>query len=331
MTAHLIQKAFYRCAAPVCAALFLCACAAGLPSQEEAHLRAQSVQETAAPRGNEESKPGVIQAPAASGAEQNLRAVALSRSAGELWLLAGGELSGVTEDGLDLEGIEPETISAGSITQPNAEAILAAMPQLCLVSEDIPAQKELEPLLSQAGVEVVPVEVNSTADYAAAMLAFTQRTGREDLYRQNVTAVLDGIEAVKERVPDGEHGSFLAIRVSATKNKVLKQDYFACEIISDMHLHNIAGDDSSLDLLSMEGIAAADPDYIFVVMQGEEEKAMQALEESFSSHPVWSQLSAVQHGHVIMLPKDNFQYKPNARWATAYEYVYNIVYGDEQE
>ena len=56
------------------------------------------------------------------------RVVALSRSIGDLWLLAGGTLSGITSDGLDLDGITKDCVSVGTISAPNAEAIMELQP-----------------------------------------------------------------------------------------------------------------------------------------------------------------------------------------------------------
>ena len=39
-------------------------------------------------------------------------------------------------------------------------------------------------------------------------------------------------------------------------------------------------------------------------------------------------LSAVQEGRVYVLPRELFHYKPNARWAEAYEYLLAILYPD---
>ena len=41
-----------------------------------------------------------------------------------------------------------------------------------------------------------------------------------------------------------------------------------------------------------------------------------------------AQVTAVRDDHVVILPKDLFQYKPNARWAEAYDYLAKILYPD---
>ena len=81
-----------------------------------------------------------------------------------------------------------------------------------------------------------------------------------------------------------------------------------------------------LDGLSMEEILRADPDFIFISTMGKESAAKAHMEEVLSQ-PVWQSLTAVKNGRVIYLPKDLFQFKPNARWGDAYAYLIEVFYG----
>ena len=36
--------------------------------------------------------------------------------------------------------------------------------------------------------------------------------------------------------------------------------------------------------------------------------------------------TAVQEGRVYVLPRDLFHYKPNARWAESYAYLYELLF-----
>ena len=96
-------------------------------------------------------------------------------------------------------------------------------------------------------------------------------------------------------------------------------------MLDDLGLTNIANDDSSLDDLSLEAIAKADPDWIFVIFKGEDKEARKAFEQGFSDNPVWGELTASKNGRVVMLPKDLFEYKPNARWGEAYAYLSQLL------
>ncbi|MBR1478582.1 MAG: ABC transporter substrate-binding protein [Lachnospiraceae bacterium] len=255
-----------------------------------------------------------------------IRVVALMESVGEMWLLAGGELVGITEDGTGLSGLSEDVATIGTTHNPNLEAILALKPDIVIISNSVSAQTELIPVFEEAGIKVYAPEINSFEDYADTLKEYTALTNRPDLYEKNVLKVQEEIEAVKAKADSSVKASYLAVRVSATKNRVLKDDYFACKIISDLGLKNIAEDNSSLDELNVEAIAAADPEYIFVVLQGKEDEALDSYKKALTDNPVWGSLSAVKNDKVFILPKDMFQYKPNARWGEAYEYIYELVY-----
>lgn len=253
-----------------------------------------------------------------TGLSADSRVVALSRSLGELWLLAGGKLVGVTEDGLNLEGVTAETASVGRILAPSAEAIIALNPDLVLIAPDISAQRELQATLEAAGIRCQAVDINKFSDYATAMKQYTEATGRSDLYESKVAAVEKNIETIKAELPKEIHGkSFLVIRASAAKTRVLKSDHFVVAMLEDLGLTN-AAPESLLEQLSMEGIVEANPDYLFVVLQGDTAEAEAAFQELIAAQPAYQELKAVKTAQVYTLPKEFFQYKPNARWDEAY-------------
>lgn len=253
------------------------------------------------------------------------KVVALSKSIGDMWLLSGGELIGITEDGLDLSGADG-AVSVGTVTKPSLEAILALEPDLVLLSSELSSHLEIKEKLDSSGIKTVALTVNSFGDYSDAIKEMTELTGNAEKYEENVVEVSEKIDGICRNTDGKTGGTYLAIRVSATKNKALKNDYFACEIFNNLGLSNVVKDLSELDELNVEWIAAQSPDYIFIVMQGEESEALESLEDAFSSQPVWSELKAVKEEKVFVLPKDLFQYKPNAAWGDAYEYAYGLIY-----
>jgi iron complex transport system substrate-binding protein len=258
--------------------------------------------------------------------------VAVTRSIADLWILSGGALVGATDDAIEYFGFGSETTSIGTISKPNLEAIVALDPDLIMLSEELSIHEELAKQLETQNFEVMRVSVESFEDYTSIMQELTDATGRDDLYQQHVANVSAAVDDVRQQATASVaelagKRSFLALLVSATKNKVLKDDYFACEIFRDMGLTNVATDNSPLDDLSLEAIVAADPAYIFVIPRGKEDEAQSSYEEAFASQPVWQSLPAVAEGRLWQLPKDLFQYKPNARWAEAYEHVLELIHG----
>ncbi len=278
----------------------------------------QQTKITTAAKAESSSQVAESTAAAEASLSADSRVVALSRSVGEMWFLAGGNLVGVTDDALNLEGLSKGCTSVGKISAPSAEAIIALHPDLVLTAPDIPAQREVQKTLEAAGVRCQAVDINNFADYASMMQSFTAETGRPDLYERNVSAVEQKIHAVKAALPEEVRGkTFLVIRVSAAKTKVLKSDHFVVAMLEDLGLKNAASE-SLLEQLSMEGITEANPDYVFVIFQGEPEKAEAVYQALIAGQPAYEQLKAVKESHCNTLPKDLFQYKPNARWDQAY-------------
>lgn len=262
------------------------------------------------------------------------KAVALSKSVAEMWLLAGGEVSATTDDGLELEGAK-NAVSVGGLTTASLEAIISVNPELVIMTLDIPLHKKIHASLRDFGIKTYIADVKSFADYEKVMSDFTALTGRKDLYDKNVVQIKKAIDEVVKKavVPSAGRSvaatpatsaSYLFLRVSSAKNKVLK-DHFGNEIFQNFGLKSIVSDDSPLDEIGIEAIVNADPDYIFVVAQGDQKKADEAFYKAYKSNPTWAGLSAVKNDRVFMLPKELFNYKPNARWAEAYEIVGNLI------
>lgn len=246
--------------------------------------------------------------------------VACSRSLGDMWQLAGGHLTGVTIDGKDLGKHIP---IVGTLMRPNVEKIVALKPSKVLLTGDIPTQQKVKASLTEANVKVESVDVNNFHDYDKYMKEFTTENHRQDLYKKNVTDVKTRIDQIKKKVKFKKQ-TYLMIRVSSMKNKVLKKDYFATEIADAMHMQNIADDSSHLSEINVEEVVKKNPDYIFVIYQGEAKQAKAAYAKVVKE-PGWSDLSAVKNKKVKVLPKNYFQFKPNAQWDKAYAYLYDYL------
>ena len=255
------------------------------------------------------------------------RVIALSKSNAELWVLAGGSLIATSDDAMEIEGLNTDAVSLGDMDHVSLEAIAALNPDLLILFSTDPAQKALGEAAEGIGINVYYTNIDGFSDYEKVMTAFTSKTGRDDLYQKNVAEVRKGIDEVTGKARDKKiTGTYLCLHVSATKSKVEKNDYFACEIFNDLGRSNIASDTSAFDELSLEAIVTADPDYIFVIPRGNEEKAMASFSDLFSSHPAWENLTAVKTGKYYLLSKDLFGLKPNAQWASAYRQAYELLY-----
>lgn len=255
--------------------------------------------------------------------------VALSKSVAEMWILAGGQLAGATDDALELEEVK-NAVSIGTTHTASFEAIIALNPDFVIMTQDIPSHKKLYSNLLSVGIKVYIADVKDFADYEKVLQDFTNYTGRKDLYQKNVLEVRKAIEKVisdfskASGSQEKRSASYLFLRVSGTKNKVLKE-HFGNEIFQNLGLKSIVDDDSGLDEIGIEAIVGTDPDYIFVVYQGNQKNAQDSFYKAYQSNPAWKGLSAVKNNRVQILPKELFNFKPNARWAEAYQVVVDLI------
>ena len=259
--------------------------------------------------------------------------VSLYGSFAETWMLAGGELAGATSDAVEERQLDLENAAiVGTVKEPNLEEIIAVQPDFVILAADIAPQAKLHEALTQAEIPHAYYRTDTFEEYLSMLEQFCSMTGRQDLYEQNGLAVQDQIESVLEAVDGQPSPTALLIRAYSTGAKAKGEDNLAGIILRDLGVDNLVSrHDSLLEELSMEEIIAADPDWIFVTTMGSsDEAAMAYMSSTFENDPAWAGLSAVKNGQYVLLPRDLYHYKPNARWGESYAYLAEILYPDIQ-
>ena len=257
------------------------------------------------------------------------RVVSLYGSYAEAWAQAGGTLVGATEDAVSERGMDlGEAQIIGTTKEPNLELVLALDPDLVLLSLDIAAQVSAAEALEAAGVPCAAFRVDTWQDYARMMDVFTALTGRRDLYETIVPPMEAAIAQTIASAQAQNAPTVLLLRAYSTGVKAKADDNLAGAMLEDLGCVNIAARQPSLlEELTLEAIVVEDPDCIFIsVMGGDEEAALAVVEETLGQNPAWQGLTAVQEGRVYVLPRDLFHYKPNARWAESYAYLYELLF-----
>ena len=257
------------------------------------------------------------------------RVVSLYGSYAEAWAQAGGTLVGATEDAVSERGMDLGTAQIiGTTKEPNLERILALDPDLVLLSLDIAAQVSAAEALEAAGVPCAAFRVDTWQDYARMMDVFTALTGRRDLYEAIVPPMEAAIAQTIASAQAQNAPTVLLLRAYSTGVKAKADDNLAGAMLEDLGCVNIAAREPSLlEELTLEAIVVEDPDCIFIsVMGGDEEAALAVVEETLGQNPAWQGLTAVKEGRVYVLPRDLFHYKPNARWAESYAYLYELLF-----
>ncbi len=260
------------------------------------------------------------------------RVISLYGSFAETWILAGGTLLATTQDAVEERGLElGESVEIiGTVKNPDTERIVALDPDFVILSADIAAHVQLEALLDDMQIPHAYFRVDTYQDYLFMLDGFCTLTGRPDLYEEYGKSVEDEIQRILEKIPaESPAPMVLLIRAYASGAKAKGMDNLAGVILDDLHADNIVQHhESLLEELSLEAIVEEDPDFIFVSAMGSSEEAMKALKENLMDNPAWNGLHAVQNEHFILLPKELFHYKPNAKWAESYAYLAQLLYPD---
>jgi iron complex transport system substrate-binding protein len=257
------------------------------------------------------------------------RVVAATGSLAQLWLLAGGSLAGASDDAFDGRFPLPEDVAnVGKLNLISRERVLAAEPDLVILSAEIGSQVKLYEGFREAGIPAAYFSIESFDDYLSVLKIFTEQTGREDLYRQNGLDLRARIDLIIGRAAGEPPLKILLLRANSGKVQARNSDTMAGRMLRDMGCENIADSDAGLsENLSMEVIIKEDPDFIFAVLQGsDEEKARRALREVLTQNPAWAALKAVKNDRFIILPKDLFHQTPCDRWPVAYQKLWEILY-----
>lgn len=257
------------------------------------------------------------------------RVAVLFSSLANIWGCAGGNISVTVYESVErgFADADVQLVDGGAGKSIDTEALIASTPDLVIGSADIAAQVDAVTLCRNVGIPAVLLRVESFADYLAALELCTTLTGETERYATYGNALASEIQK-KIDTFDARGAKVLFIRAGSaaryTKAKTAA-DHFAAAMLAELGTVNIA--DSApilLDGLSFEEILSCDPDHIFVSTMGEENAAI-AYMESLLLLPEWQALSAVQNGNLHYLPKSLFQYKPNARWGEAYDYLIDCL------
>lgn len=261
------------------------------------------------------------------------RVASLLGSFADVWTLAGGTLCAAAEDAWEDFALElDDAVNIGGAHSPSLELLLSADPDFVLASSSTASNAEMRETLEAAGIPVAYFDVDNFGDYLDMLDICTEITGRKDLYEKNGLQLQAQIEEIKsqyaqENRPDEER-TVLFIRTSASSVKAKGSGgTILGEMLADLGCINIADNEDSLqENLSVEAVLREQPYHIFVVAMGSDTEAAQAsLDAMIRENPAWDSLEAIQEGRMHWMDKTLFNLKPNARWAEAYQKLYETL------
>ncbi|MGI6578698.1 MAG: ABC transporter substrate-binding protein [Saccharofermentanales bacterium] len=269
------------------------------------------------------------------------RVASLLGSFADVWVLAGGSLCAAPDDAWEDFGLELDNaVNIGGAHSPSLELLLSAEPDFVIASASTASNVEMKESLEAANITVAYFDVDNFYDYLGMLDTCTDITGQKELYKQNGLQIQTQIEEIKNRyteknIPDQERTILLLRTASSFVKAKGSRGTILGEMLADMGCINIADNDSTiLENLSVEAVIREEPYHIFVVTMGSDTDAAKAsLENMIRENPAWNSLSAIKEDRMYIMDKTLFNLKPNARWAEAYQKLYetltNEIPGDE--
>lgn len=264
------------------------------------------------------------------------RVACLLGSFADVWMLAGGRVIAAPDDAwedFDLPMGE-DAVVLGSAKNLSLELLLASEPDLILASANTRQHLQWQDTLESTGIPTAYFNVSDFDDYLRLLKCCTELTGCPDRYEQYGTAISgqidEAVSLARQRMEEtGTVPRVLYLRLAASGIRVKNsRDNVLGEMLATLGCVNIADSDTVLlENLSMEHILIQDPDYIFLVQQGDDDVGTQAALDAFlSDNPGWQSLTAVREGRVFTLDKRRYSLKPNALWGQAYSDLVELIW-----
>ncbi|GGG85935.1 ABC transporter substrate-binding protein [Paenibacillus radicis (ex Gao et al. 2016)] len=202
----------------------------------------------------------------------------------------------------DLQDVPKLDFSGGGL---NKEALLATNPDLVVLYTTNMADEEAYKQFSS----IAPTYVfeDATVDWKKTLEVIGQMTGTSAKAEQ---AILDYdkkvVQAKEQLKPFVDNKTFAVIRVKPKEVQLMDGSYYSGLVLySDLNLtpHKLVKELSwnRAQPLSLEILPQLDADYIFVLVQGEDSRA---LLTDYENSALWRNLPAVKNGQVFEMPSN---------------------------
>lgn len=259
--------------------------------------------------------------------------IVLMNSILDMWYMAGGEAVGRVSGSTNVPEAAAEIEDLGRITSLNLEMMLALEPELIVVSSTYSASEDVKKLAEENGIECALIDssIEPYKSFEKILYLFSLVNGTEEQFMTDIEKIVEDCDAMIEKANAVEEKPSAAILFTSTKSIKLNSDI---TLTGDM-FKLMGGENIAMDAVeegakyvdySFEVMLQKDPDFILITTMGDEEACKANFEENVATKDAWADLTAVKEGNVYYLPKDLFMYKPNARYAEAFEYLGKIMY-----
>ncbi|MEM1256007.1 MAG: iron-siderophore ABC transporter substrate-binding protein [Cyanobacteria bacterium P01_H01_bin.21] len=208
-----------------------------------------------------------------------------------------GQLPGYLGDQVD--GIE----ILGDASQPNLETILQFNPDLILGTKL--SLEEQYTQLSQMAPTVLTEGSGRTGDWQENLKLYAEALGQSERAEQLLQQYQQNVRRLQDTIGQPQTLELSVLIVTKDSVRASTTGSFSGSVLQDVGFSRTSAQDDEQGYslpLSSEALDTLDGDYIFLIHSTYRPGGVQKAE--FMTHPVWSQLQAVQQGRVCEVTLD---------------------------
>ena len=261
------------------------------------------------------------------------RVVVLNASNVDLYVAAGGgaNIVGKAASQTYSDEVKSATASAqevGIIHSPNLEAIVALQPDL-VIGTNVPYHQNLIPTLEKAGIPVYINSLNSFEDIYNTLELYGSLTGEKAAAETRIKQMQAQHDELVANVQDKTPPKSVIIFGNPDSFSMATKKTFTGALVEELGGGNLAdtlGKGDAYVPLSMEFLAAQNPDVIFVIMMGNPQTMQEKLQKDLAANPAWSGTNAVKNNRVHILPYNLFTVNPGTQAIAAMQTLASYMY-----
>ena len=218
----------------------------------------------------------------------------------------------------------------GDFYNPNLEKLLALKPDLVLLHSKRGKHWDVQKLLRSAGVESVCVDYTNYDDFLTLLDFFSRVNGNPpeaEAVRKKITSEVNALCAETAGL---KPVTFISMIVSGTGFLSETPRGNTANMAERLGGRNLVPPASVVRVkYSMEQLLLSDPDVIFLLCAGSNNKLSSRVRAILDKRPDWRNLKAVKNNRVYVLDAESYLYLPGKRYPEAFLGLAKRLYPDK--
>lgn len=222
----------------------------------------------------------------------------------------------------------------GQIAHLNMELLIQMKPDL-VIGEGVQTSFVADQLRSNQ-IPYIMINYDGINDNVDVLRFMGEIYGTEDKTEKLISNYEKQMKEVEDRSAEAAKKKPVTVAVlrATGRSVTMETPRSICASMTEkLHMDNVISHHKDVDIkdaksipYSLEQLSADDPDIIFIVTMGNEEKVNATLDKNMRDNPAWSGLSAVRNNRVYTLEKYLYLMNPGVRTPEAMEKLYKIAY-----